>query len=274
MTLVRLSWVQGGYMRTDSRHTGWVDSSTRSYLPKLFSETLSAGFSACTLDCFIRKHFPVANWTASESGFSACWAAGRDKELSGVTGNFCPEDPETRIAEGAESVWPHWTSVGAVTGRGLASVHWAACYSWMSLSSFQVGHRLFFCGFFSSFFFFFFVTPPPPLLFSVPSCFPVTDHSFSLPCAGAPYSVASKVHQERSLTCYLLGRDGNGWIVRVLQCLLVWWSGYEEEALSFFVLLILKTLVIGHSGSGCYYFCCCLYCNAAKVIFSKRGGSC
>lgn len=25
---------------------------------------------------------------------------GRDKELSGVTGNFCPEDPETRIAEG------------------------------------------------------------------------------------------------------------------------------------------------------------------------------
>lgn len=24
---------------------------------------------------------------------------GRDKELSGVTGNFCPEDPETRIAE-------------------------------------------------------------------------------------------------------------------------------------------------------------------------------
>lgn len=131
-----------------------------------------------------------------------------------------------------------------------------------------------FLWFFLFFFFFFFVTPPPPLLFSVPSCFPVTDHSFSLPCAGAPYSVASKVHQERSLTCYLLGRDGNGWIVRVLQCLLVWWSGYEEEALSFFVLLILKTLVIGHSGSGCYYFCCCLYCNAAKVIFSKRGGSC
>lgn len=132
----------GGCVRTDSRHTGWVDSSTRSYLPKLFSETLSAGFAACTLDCFIRRHFPLANWTASGSGFSVRWAVGRDKEFSGVTGNFCPEDPETRIAEG----WECAASLNECWGRGLASVRWAACYSWMSLSSFQVGHRLLFCG--------------------------------------------------------------------------------------------------------------------------------
>lgn len=100
VTLVRLGWVQGGCVRTDSCRTAGVDSSTRSYLPKLFSEPLSAGFPACTLDSFIRRHFPPANWTAGESGLSAHLAVGRDNKLSEVTGNFCPEDPETRIAEG------------------------------------------------------------------------------------------------------------------------------------------------------------------------------
>lgn len=57
----------------------------------------------------------------------------------------------------------------------------------------------------------------PPSLFSFASCFPVTDHSFTCPCAGAPYSVANKVHQEprlfcgaQVLICYLPGRAGNG----------------------------------------------------------------
>lgn len=44
-------------MRSDSRHTDWVDSSTRSYLPKLFSETLRAGF-------------PAVPWTVLSGGIS------------------------------------------------------------------------------------------------------------------------------------------------------------------------------------------------------------
>lgn len=77
---------------------GSVGSCTGSYLPKLFSETLSTGFPACTLDCFIRRHFPLASRAASESGSGA---AGRDKELLGVPGNFHTEDPEPRIAAGS-----------------------------------------------------------------------------------------------------------------------------------------------------------------------------
>lgn len=113
---------------------------------------------------------------------------GRDNELSGVTGNFCPEDPETRIAEGLRAC-----------GRIEQVLGQRSCLSALSSMLLLDESQQFpgrtqggFMGVWFGLVWFF-------LPFSVPSCFPGTDHSFSHPCAGAPYSVASKVHQEPKL---------------------------------------------------------------------------
>lgn len=149
-----------------------------------------------------------------------------------MTGNFCPEDPETRIAEGLRACG----HVERVSGQ---SSYLSALSSMLLLDEsqqfpgrIQVGGGVYFAlfvyflfcvvGFFYVWFVCFSSSPflPPLPAFSVPSCFPVTDCSFFQPCSflppGAPYSLASKVQEEPRLSCEVLvlicclsGRDGN-----------------------------------------------------------------
>lgn len=131
-----------------------------------------------------------------------------------MTGNFCPEDPETRIAEGLRASGHIEQVLGQRSCLSALSSMLLLDESQQFPGRTQVGF-LWFC----------FWSPLPP--FSFPSCFPVTDHSFSHPCAGAPYSVASKVHQEQRLfygaqvlICYLLGGMEMVEFSESLQCLL------------------------------------------------------
>lgn len=163
-------------MHADCQHAGSVGSRTGSSSPKVFSETLSAGFPTWSQDCFLRRHFLPASPAASEGGSA----------LTGLRAEIptCWEPLETFPPEPEPGIYREgWEHAATLNKRwdGQKAVPGAACYSWMSPSSSQVGGRCFVL-----------------LLLPHPSCFPA-GLLVPPPRAGAPHGMAGRVPQELGL---------------------------------------------------------------------------